>query len=531
MTLQYLLALPDCPEDEQKPARPTTLARRRKSQTLISTLAQGQEKPMPDLFNLVDLVLTSLQSRNQQTVTATLRLIAVILRNQHQYAISSLIKVQICEDLPLRTLDAHHRDTAILFTFAEALIEHDDLGVSYEAHLQDAQVLLETHCCSSRLLDLPGSTMAADTAITSAANSNHHGLVPAHFIRYDDRLMKALVLLLNDFFANDIGTNLGLTQTFATLASCGKTRLDCWLLREPSKFTRLSEYTSSSDCRPDGSAHDGIITLGNCGPGCQNTGVKEKYSDVETISQTPYSVSNAISPVFSALDSLVKQVEIFRREVQDFDTYLAERRHIFKVGEDIDKDGIEDSGPSRRSGDPSTQSKSRNVAKIGSISERLMSETSSANISRSSSPRGRQLNETPASKLVGHLNQLLVSPSTSPSKMAGRASSPSPLRRDPVVPMSPKRLVTPMGPGDALRQKVKVETVSCNNKNHACDLGSSETSSIRSGSALPEQETQDRREVTLSHLLTNIIILQEFILEIASIMQVRASLFGEVKLG
>jgi len=35
--------------------------------------------------------------------------------------------------------------------------------------------------------------------------------------------------------------------------------------------------------------------------------------------------------------------------------------------------------------------------------------------------------------------------------------------------------------------------------------------------------------VSLSHVLTNIVILQEFILELAAVMQVRASLFGEVK--
>ena len=34
---------------------------------------------------------------------------------------------------------------------------------------------------------------------------------------------------------------------------------------------------------------------------------------------------------------------------------------------------------------------------------------------------------------------------------------------------------------------------------------------------------------SLSHVLTNIVILQEFVLEIAAVMHVRAALFGEVK--
>lgn len=38
-----------------------------------------------------------------------------------------------------------------------------------------------------------------------------------------------------------------------------------------------------------------------------------------------------------------------------------------------------------------------------------------------------------------------------------------------------------------------------------------------------------KREASLSHILTNVSILQEFILEIIAILQVRASMFSEVK--
>lgn len=38
-----------------------------------------------------------------------------------------------------------------------------------------------------------------------------------------------------------------------------------------------------------------------------------------------------------------------------------------------------------------------------------------------------------------------------------------------------------------------------------------------------------RDEVSLGHLLTNVIILQEFMLELAALVEVRATLFGEVR--
>ena len=530
LTLQYLLAIPDVPEDECKPARPATLARRRKSQTLITNLAEVQEKPMPDLFTLVDLVITSLRSHNQQTVTATLRLVSVILGRQHQFALSTIIKTQESGNLPLRTIDAHHGDTAFLFSMAEDLIIHDDLREAYDAHLEDARVLLETHCCSPLLLPLPTSKMGPNKEMSPHFVESGDALKP-HLLQPDDPLLQALISLLEDFLVNEISTNLGLTQAFATLISCGNMRLEYWLLQEPSDELLSPKRSPMSGDGLDESDHDDTITLN------PRVGSNNQNADIQKQTSPPASpVGNHItSPVFASLDSLVQQVETFRHNIQDFDTYLAERRHVFKVGDDIDKDVANGSGaPSRRSEDSTrpTYSKTGNSAQIGSISERLMSETSSANMSRSSSPRGRQLDMLSAPNLIGRLAHFKISPSPSPSKMESRAFSPSPLQKDSVTSTPPKRVITPMGPADVLRQKVKIKTKDGSDPDYVGDVGSSETSSIRSGSVVPDTQTPEKfKEITLSHLLTNIIILQEFMLELAAIIQVRASLFGEVDFG
>jgi hypothetical protein len=44
-----------------------------------------------------------------------------------------------------------------------------------------------------------------------------------------------------------------------------------------------------------------------------------------------------------------------------------------------------------------------------------------------------------------------------------------------------------------------------------------------------EQEEGEEKLVSVSHVLTNVILLQEFLLELAALVQVRAGLFGEVK--
>ena len=530
LTLQYLLAVPDIPEDERKPARPTTLARRRKSQTLVTNLAQVQEKPMPDLFTLVDLVLTSLRSRNQQTVTATLRLVSVILRSQHQFAVSAMIKTEYSGNLPFRTIGAHHRDTALLYKMAEDLIFHDDLREAYDAHLEDARTLLETHCCSPLLLPLPNFKIGPKNQVSTQVVERRDASKP-HSIKPDDPLLLALISLLEGFLANDIATNMGLTQAFATLISCGNTRLEYWLLQEPVDGDFSPKRSAISDDGLDGSDHDDTITLNNrVGNSKQNGQIPKKSSPPRS-----HVVNHVASPVFAALDFLVQEVEAYRHDIQDFDTFLAERRHVFKVGDDIDNDVTHGSNaPSRKSEDSSrpTHSKAGNATQIGSISERLMSETSSANISRSSSPRGRQLDVPSTPNLIGRLTHLKISPSPSPSKMESRTFSPSPLRRDSITSTPPKRVITPMGPADALRLKVKIKTQDGNDRNHMIDVGGSEISSIRSGSVGPDtQSAEYSKEITLSHLLTNIIILQEFILELAAIIQLRASLFGEVEFG
>lgn len=43
------------------------------------------------------------------------------------------------------------------------------------------------------------------------------------------------------------------------------------------------------------------------------------------------------------------------------------------------------------------------------------------------------------------------------------------------------------------------------------------------------KEEAEQNLVTVSHVLTNVIVLQEFLLELAALVQVRAGLFGEVR--
>jgi len=44
-----------------------------------------------------------------------------------------------------------------------------------------------------------------------------------------------------------------------------------------------------------------------------------------------------------------------------------------------------------------------------------------------------------------------------------------------------------------------------------------------------DEQQDDIREASLLHIITNVVVLQEFVLELVALLQVRASLFSEVK--
>ncbi|KAL8717210.1 MAG: hypothetical protein Q9225_005530 [Loekoesia sp. 1 TL-2023] len=495
LTLHYMLGASAKVVEDSKSSRPSTLARRRKSETLITKNAARIDDPSPDLITLTSIMLGYLGSHNQQTVIASLRLLTTILHSWHEYASTTLMRVQTLQNTTQkRSMSVHEYHLEILYSLAENILEDDGLDGLYESHLQDAQVFVETHPCSIHQLH-PPSIDKLDKMIPRAK-------LPQRTIVPDDPLFKSLLLLLENFLVNDIVVNLTLSETLAALASCGETSLEGWLLGpEPYNLCLRSDDT-------------------------EREALDRPLADDFTSRHR----RDGVSPVLAKLEALVERINKLRRDIQDFDIYLAERRHVFKVGGEID-DELADVSV-RRSHDLQgrKQFHSKEFTNASSISEML---EASRNVSRSISPRGRQrdqnLNHPQPKSLVGRLSHLRMSPSPSPSNSPlERTYSPSPLRKQSVSSTASSPLPSPKGPPDALYKKVQLQARS-EYRRLLHESGDSETSSMRSESFAPENGSiEENREISLSHLLTNVIILQEFILELAAIIQVRASLFGEV---
>ena len=529
LTMQYLLALQDRPLEPDTPARPTTLARRRKSQSLMTHLQSTEDRPSPVLFNLVDMVLSSLPSRNQQTATATLRLLSIILRRQHRYAMSTLLKTKSVRALDeARTAGAHNKEVNILLALAEDLGNDEGLEDSYQAYLYDNRSILENHLCSAKLLEVPGAAPLIGELQASLLCVAPLRSVAMHTITLEDPLFKSLTGLLQRFFSNDIEVNLALTQAIVDLASCGFNRLEGWLLVHPSNYLLRNDCALPLD---EGNGVERIVSGNHTGIAASESYEEEQLRALRHARQEPSWLEENTSPIFAALDSLVQQIDTYRRDVQEFDKYLTEHRQLLRLHQGKNGTTTQPPDQNKRLADSkgTSPSPARNAPQIRSISERLQVEKTSGPESRSSSPRGRRQNSLSAPTLVGRLSHLHASPSRSTSQSTSRTYSPSPLRKDPLSSTPPKPRDTSMAIPTVLQRKIRVTNSPASLESYRRAPTSSETSSVRSASIGPEGKTDELSEITLGHLLTNVVILQEFILELAALIEIRAGLFGEVR--
>lgn len=303
LILSYLMALHEVPETPTTAPPTPSVARRRKSLDLLSMAYKSDSRPSPDLFNLVDLILTSLKSRSQQTVAATLRLVSIILRKHHSYSISTLLKVRrIDESAPKRTIGAHTKEMKIFFAMINRIGADDDSGTdSYEAYLKDNLELLECHPCSANALEIKNPQESSRSE--SIAKDLY-----THTLRLDDPLLKIVVGLLTTFFSNSVETNLILTCVIIDLASCCYMKPEGWLWYDPVHY----EYDEDSDEEFEEEWEE-LIAEGEMGDGLLEELERKQMKGLKRARKEPR--WKETPPVMEVLQSLTKQIEAYRREV------------------------------------------------------------------------------------------------------------------------------------------------------------------------------------------------------------------------
>jgi len=501
MILHYLLALPDYPTSSPRDVRSPAALRRRQSLMLLNGSKQEEDGMSPSLFNLVDLILQSVESRSQQTVIAALKLTTVLLSKNHSHSVGSLIKVTIIHHRePHRTVGALNAELASYLSIAIGLAGEGGVDEAYETHLRDKLSLLESHPCSLKAISLSSASLQNTGLFDTSIGPLEVG---PHYLIPEDPLFTSLIDLLLRFLTNDVETNLSLTETIITLGLCSQLRLEGWLSVNPTDYHFVDDGTDVAEFSND------------------------SFCDIYKANRQPTWDSNTAPAILKCLKQLQSQIDALRNDIQDWDEQVASRKNIFRFDEEM-SDAMRSSTPQKP-----RQSTETPVGSWTPQIPKYMKDVSNTP-SRIQSPRGRKegldMRSTPTS-------------SPAPSKIGSGNLTGSPSRGlSPLpAPQASTRQITLMADVDATLASVKHSDVLKRRIQFKRPIGSDTVEVMLSKYQPPpkdeaenvearaEENRDDVRDASLLHIITNVVILQEFVLELAALIQVRASLFNEVR--
>ncbi|RAR01272.1 armadillo-like helical protein [Stemphylium lycopersici] len=504
MMLQYLLALLDYTASTT-PRSPAAV-KRRQSLMLLSATDKDDDKLNPSLFNLVDLVLGSTASRNPQTVIAALKLTTVIMSKSHGYALGSLVKVMnLHHKEHHRTVGSLNKELELYLNIAVDLAGLEGVDEAYDSYLKDVLSSLESHPCSLKTIGIPATSAKNqgyfDSAEASARDVDPHLLLP------EDPLFQTLIDLLLRFLTNDVETNLALTEAIITLGTCSQLRLEGWLSVDPADY-----HFENDGVEAEAFTNDNLRGM-----------FKAERLPSWSASATPQ--------IFACLQQLRAQVDALRSDIKDWDEHVANRKHAFRFHQDM----VEESKMST----PQTRpARAASETPVGSwtpqIPKHVLDQPKAP--SRAQSPRGRK------EALAGSRNTPTTSPA--PSRYGGQTLVGSPARAS--SPLSVQNVSNPqpslMSDVDASIAQIRMNQFGKRRIRFRRPAGSKEVEVMLSKFQPPPKESSDGatdgaeqteeddiREASLLHIITNVVILQNFVLELVALMQVRASLFNEVK--
>ncbi|KAI9731276.1 MAG: hypothetical protein M1818_007901 [Claussenomyces sp. TS43310] len=546
LILHYLLALPDTAAVIGFGTRKVSAARKRKSMDLATMMAaQAEIGATPTIFNLVDLILGSLQSKNQQTVSVTLQLISVLLRRHHRYAVTTLVKAgRTISEESQRPIGVHEFEMEFLLTLAGEINTDQSIDEAYENHVKDSMLLLESHPCSQILINPKPVNGTAKFPGAQASIPGAPKDVRTHTLRHDDPLLKSLLNVLETFFINPVETNLSLTEAIIDLAACGFMNITGWLVPDPIKYI----YDEDLD---DESEPLNLIAS-------PRKDEQEQMRAVYRAQCRPSLPDASLPPLLLLLRTLTSQVLMYRDSVPRFDDLLLQRRMAFQM-QTLAQDAPFPVHQSARSSLESIASRSVSPAPakpsaFDSLAQRIFPPLASP--SRSKSPRGRKGQErgtatvTPIITPISNKQGIMPPPQSpllaeTPNLGKSRAFSPSPLRMTENTVEESHALTFKEADRGILSMKIGIPGRSDVSK--AAQVRTSdvvlreaeESSSEEDGGANQEEGAADDTKpgekidgegiASVSHVLTNVIVLQEFLLELAALVQVRAGLFGEVR--
>ncbi|EMD38541.1 hypothetical protein CERSUDRAFT_113722 [Gelatoporia subvermispora B] len=495
-------------------------------------------------FTLKDLLLTSLKARSVPTVTAALQLLQTLLLQYCPLCVDRLLVVirdpkatSFPQPAPLQlehepkfseededtfvypgaqdtqspidpeqdlkapiftqpdtTYWTHEREMGLYLTLVSRVDpKHTDdaFSTGYDHYLRDAIVSIQNQVCLR--IDVQDESR---TALKHRLNPN-------------DPVLSSVLESLRKFFSNSPELNMSLTGVLATLALCPDRSLAGWLTFAPRPAEeRRNGYEQGSPTPPHDDGDDRSVDFR----------IEEKLASESLL--PAHSIDESMRPVVhTVFHGLVSQLERYRQLVENFDQYLLERRQGLLFNENL------------------TDALTLALELDSSVSAapKASATSGSASPAEPATPKSKAKSKTPSA---------LVSFLTPKKHRASKSTSALPEPITPTRSNSRNIETSPFGPHYQRTGAISVEPylapapssgpwTPAKPKKWNAEEEDVFTSGGQWGEqADQEQEISDDEEesptkpanVTLSHLLDNVVILEESIKELVAIIHARRSL-------
>lgn len=474
-------------------------SRRQSSLMLLDGLSSDEEKVDPNLFSLVDLILNGVRSRNPQTAVAALKLSSVLLNRHTNYAVSTLVKAEAPLTRPImRTAGALSVETDQLMRIAASLSYRESLDDAYVTALQDVLPSLEVQ-------------FVQKMDVTTAQPQPQP---PALQLQANDPFMAALSSLFKSFFTNSVDVNLALTEAVMQMALRTQISLEGWLAAPPSSYSFADEARTDLTADPEYLDEEEILAFQ-----AMRQANRRPDWDYEHVPILP-----------CLLRQLKSEIDSIRGSISNIDALIAKRIEILS--------GIEKDEPMTR---PGSRAPSRMSSDAGGERARSRKPGDSSQIQRlkSESAASTRVHSPIRSATPSRVRDLSAPTSRgaeSPGRLSPRASSgrlnhgifqppPPELDSDQLVAVT-KSARDPFSTvyeheAETLRRRLVFSG--------RIDDPAGVLRHVPEGSQHQQANNDhEQRSVSTSHVLTNIVILHFFILELVAVLQTRAVMFDEV---
>ncbi|KAK3718561.1 hypothetical protein LTR37_005065 [Vermiconidia calcicola] len=470
MMLAYLLAVDggnsakaDAVDSPAKPPRSPTTLRRRQSLMLLTAPKDPDDAVEPTLFNLVDLIMNNISSKNSQSVFAALKLTSTLLNRQRSLALGAVLKVQSAKRSSVaRTAGALDLELEKFTELVTSLHEHYGLEDAYSGLVDDVRLAIEAQ--------IPFAPPTSQPDPQKDEMAGRYRLSP------NDHLLRELRTLLRTFFTNSVDVNLALTQTIISIAQCVELRLDSWLAFDPAIYSFFDESSSPQKA-------------------WQTYLDKEEdaaFAALQQAARRPAWSDDDAPMLYQAIKALSLELDDVRTAVPNLDQLILGRKNMLQATS-LDAPLIS-SDPSSSIGSPT---------QVFFLDVSRPSRGHSRSSSQSSLARGRN-----KAANIGSAHSASLAGSPAPKQAEDQnlnSSSSVPPTQSIFLPPPPETPSTT----DVLMQELTFPSVKAED-----------------GQVTSIAHTNERK-ASLNHVLTNVVVLQEFVLELVVVLQVRASVLGE----